>query len=779
MQRLAVTCLTVALACAWSATGLSAAPPQAAEQQLLTRFCVDCHSGDSPDGKLRLDDLAASDFATRTSDWERVVRKLELGEMPPGGSPRPDDAQLAPVIESLTTSLDRLAEATPHPGRTESFRRLTRREYQNAVRDLLGVEIDASSLLPADESSHGFDNITVTGLTPTQVIRSITAAEKIARLAVGTGSAGAPAAETFRVRPDLTQDVHIEGLPLGTRGGLVIPWTFPRDGEYELQIRLMRDRNDNIEALKEPHDIEVLVDRERRAGFTIVPPTKGDEDQLLDAHLKTRLTVAAGRHEVGVTFVAKGAALLETPRQPLNVHFNFYRHPRLGPAISEVTIIGPLNADETSPARTLLAFERPTLPEEAEPCARRNLAPIARLAFRRPIDEADLETPLRFFRDAAARDGFDAGMESALASILVSPQFLLRIEREPADLPPGRTYELGDLEVASRLSFFLWSSLPDDELLAVASRNELDRPEVLKQEVERMLLDGRSRALVTDFAGQWLYLKNLDAVTPDMRLFPDFDDNLRQAMRRETELLFESVVRADRSVLDLIRTNETFLNERLAKHYGIPHVYGTHFRRVTLDPDQPRGGLLRQGSVLTVTSYATRTSPVLRGKWILENILGAPPPPPPENVPPLTDNTVSATLSVRERLAQHRNHAACAACHDRIDPVGLALENFDAVGRWRDREEGRPIDASGGLFPGREVRGVSGLEEALLEHPELFVRALTEKLLTYALGRGLEPSDAPAVRRIVRESRDSGYRFSSLILGIARSAPFQMRMTEP
>ncbi len=778
MQRLVVTCLLIALASAARAPAVHADPPAAAHQQLLTRYCVDCHAGDTPAGRLRLDSLATTDVSTMTDTWERVLRRLELREMPPEGSPRPEEAQLAEVTASISATLDRLAKAHPRPGRTETFRRLTRREYQHAIRDLVGVDLDATTLLPADEASHGFDNVTVTNLSPTQVKRFVTAAGKVARLAVG-GPSSSPPAETIRMRPDVTQDVHVEGLPLGTRGGLVIPFSAPRDGEYEIHIRLMRDRNDNVEALKEPHELEVLVDRSRAAGFTIAPPDKGQNDQLLDANLKTRMRMTAGRHDLGVTFIARGSSLLETPRQPLNVHFNFYRHPRLGPAISEVTIVGPLDAVANPGGRTLLAFDRPASDADAEAVARRNLAQVLRRAVRRPITDADLERPLEFFREAQRESGFDAGMEAGLAAILVHPEFLLRIERDPTDVPRGTAYRISDLELASRLSFFLWASVPDEELLDVAARGELSRPEVLARQVERMLGDERSRSLVTDFASQWLYLKNLEAITPDMRLFPDFDDNLRQALRQETELVFDDIVRSNRSVLDLLRSDETFLNERLAKHYGIPHVYGSQFRRVALAPDQHRGGLLRQGSVLTVTSYATRTSPVLRGKWVLENILGSPPPPPPENVPPLTDNTVAANLSVRERLAQHRAHEACAACHNRIDPIGLSLENFDAIGRWRDREDGRLIDRSGGLSPGRSVEGVEGLEAALLEHPELFVRALTEKLMTYALGRGLEPADAPAVRKIVRDAEPSGYRFASLIQGIVSSVPFQMRMTAP
>ncbi len=749
------------------------APP---EQAFLCRHCIDCHDGSDRATTFRLDALLGEDLAGHTDAWEQIVRKLELRAMPPAGSPRPDEASLRDVLSSLTTRLEALAEAAPNPGRTETFRRLTRAEYQNAVRDLLGVEIDAAALLPADESSHGFDNITVAGLSPTLLTRYIAAAEQVSRLSVARPPQ-APTAEIVRVRPDLTQDVHLEGLPLGTRGGLRVAHHFPVTGEYEVQVRLMRDRNDNVESLKEPHTLVVLVDRAQVDEFTVAP-SRGANDQEVDRHLRSRFVVDAGRHEVGVTFLAKGASLLETPRQPLNVHFNFYRHPRLGPAIYEVSIVGPLPAAAPGPEEPQGPSGAGLLDEDLAR-VRSQLAELLRRALRRPITDDDLRSPLEFFREAHAEGGFDAGLEAALTSILVHPQFLFRIEREPAGLPASTPYPISDIELATRLSFFLWSSLPDEELLASAEAGRLHQPEELRQQTLRLLADPRSRSLVENFASQWLYLRNLEAANPDMRLYPDFDDNLRQAFFRETGLALQRVIQHDRSVLELIRTDQTFLNERLARHYGIPHVHGSHFRLVKAPADVPRGGLLRHGSILTVSSYATRTSPVLRGKWILENLLASPPPPPPENVPPLTDNTVAASLSIREQLAEHRAHEACAACHDRIDPIGLALEQFDAIGRWRAVEDGRPVDATGGLFPDQAVAGVAELEAALLEHPEIFVRALAEKLLTYALGRGLNPSDAPALRRIVREVRQNDDRFSSLILGIVTSSPFQWRLTAP
>jgi hypothetical protein len=692
--------------------------------------------------------------------------------------PRPDERSYRAVLSWLEPSLDRVAAEHPNPGRAETFRRLNRTEYQHAVRDLLALEIDAAALLPADESSHGFDNITVADLSPTLLNRYVSAAQKISRRAVGRAERAADA-ETVRVRPDITQDVHIEGLPIGTRGGVLIPYHFSRDGEYEVQVHLMRDRNDELEGLSEPHEMEVLLDRERVKTFTLEPPPKGESDASVDDNLKTRIDVTAGPHKLGVTFIRKGSSLLETMRQPLNVSFNFYRHPRLGPAVYEVSIIGPLRADGpgVTPSRRRIFICGPAGPDDEQECAERILANLMRRAYRRPVSDEDLRTPMEFFREGCAEDGFDAGIELALSSILVSPHFLFRIERDPGDGPAGTAYRISDLELASRASFFLWSSIPDDELLDLAIRGELSRPGVLERQVRRMLADERSQSLVSNFAGQWLYLRNLDSITPDMRLFPDFDDNLRQAMRRETELFFESIVREDRTVLDLIDADYTYLNERLAKHYGIPHVYGSRFRRVDLDGQSRRGGLLRHASILTVTSYATRTSPVIRGNWVLENLVGTPPPPPPPDVPALEDSTIAATLSVRERLMEHRANAACAVCHDIMDPVGFALENFDAVGRWREVEEGRPIDATGGLPDGSQFDGVAGLEQALLQRPEVFVHTLTEKLLTFALGRGVEYYDAPAVRRIVRDAREDEYRFSSLIVGICKSTPFQMRRT--
>ncbi len=738
----------------------------------LTSSCRSCHSGENAAAQFVMP-AVEEDLSKDLATWEKIVRRLQNGDMPPLGEPRPDPAEALKAQQVLVAKIDELAERRPRPGRTESMRRLNRSEYHNAVRDLLALDVDVSTLLPADESSHGFDNITVTTLSPTLLNRYVNAAEKISRLALGRPERS-PGGETFRVRGDVTQDrTHVDGLPVGTRGGIRIDWNFPRTGTYQVQVRLMRDRNDELEGLRGRHQLDVLLDRKQMHRFTIERPAQGQDDHEVDAALIAKFPASAGRHQVGVTFVDNGSPLLETDRQPLNVHFNFYRHPRLGPAVHEVTITGPMGesvpGDSGSRRRILTKVPvRPDDAEEAEDCARQVLTPLLRRAYRRPVTDDDLQAPMTLFRDAYAEHyEFEAGIERALAGILVNPQFLFRIERE--------TSPVSDLELASRLSFFLWSSLPDEELLTLAESNQLSRPEILEQQTLRMLADARADSLITNFADQWLYLRNLDTVTPDARLFPDVDQNLRDAFRKETELLFQEVLRSDSSVLRLVKSPHTYLNERLARHYGIPHVIGDHFRRVEVTPDQHRGGILRHGSVLSVSSYATRTSPVLRGKWVLENLLGSPPPPPPPDVPTLQDNTVSGSLPLRERLAAHRDNAACASCHQRIDPVGFALENYDAVGRWRDTELEHPVNSSGGLPDGSEFEGVEGLENALLQRPDVFVRTLTEKLMVFALGRGLTPEDGAAVRRIVSDVAKKDYRFSAIVQRVVLSSPFRMR----
>jgi mono/diheme cytochrome c family protein len=766
----------------------------------LDRYCVGCHNDAVKTAGLALDTLDLEHAGGKDAEaWEKVVRKLRGRMMPPPGRPRPDEATYDSMVSYLEASLDRSAAVHPNPGRTDTFRRLNRTEYQNAIRDLLALDVDVSALLPKDDVSHGFDNVGVGELSPTLLERYLAAAQKVSRLAVGS-SAPSPSSHVVVLPADLTQEDHVDGLPFGTRGGAIVRHTFPLNGAYEIQIRLSRDRNENVEGLSEASQLEITLDGNRLQLFTIKPNRNQSgayyADEAVDKDLNVRVPVLAGPHELGVTFPRKTSALPETERQPYQAHFNMDRHPRIQPAVYSISIAGPFDAAgsaDTPSRRRLFVCRPPTAanPAPADPgqagagrrsaedaCARTIVSTLARHAYRRAVTPSDLEAPLEFYQAARSEGGFEAGIEMAVRAILASTEFLFRIERDPRNIAPDSVYRVSDVELASRLSFFLWSSIPDEELLGLATGGRLHEPAVLEQQVKRMLADRRSEALVTNFAGQWLYLRNLAAASPDARMFPDFDDNLRQAFRRETELFFGSIVSDDHNVLDLLRANYTFVNERLARHYGIPYVYGSRFRRVTLGEDSVRGGLLGQGSILTVTSYANRTSPVLRGKWILENLLGTPPPPPPPNVPPLAETNGSGkAVSMRERMAQHRVNAACSGCHQLMDPAGLSMEHFDAIGRWRSHTEaGTAVDASGGLPDGSTFDGMAGLRRALLKRPELFVSTVTERLLTYALGRGVEYYDAPAVRAITQDARGNDYRFSSLVLGVVRSRPFQMRM---
>jgi hypothetical protein len=769
----------------------------------INQYCITCHNERVKTADLMLDRIDVSNPGANAEVWEKVMRKVQTGIMPPPNMPQLSAHDRRELLTFLETSLDAAVAAKPNPGRTETLRRLNRTEYQNAVRDLLSLDIDAASLLPADESGHGFDNVTVGDLPPTLLDRYISAAQKVSRLAIGTTQTSIQA-DVIRLPADRTQETHVAGLPLGTRGGLSIPYTFAQDGEYEIQVWLARDLSGNVGGLRErsrSHEMVVLVDREPVKSFTIQKLV--DDDTTLDKDLRVRFTVSAGPHDIGVTFINDSSSLLEAQRQPQLARFNERRHPRTAPAVDQVSVSGPYaakGANDTPSRRRIFVCQPeeqtsgaargvgapqaergagaegpPALKKEID-CAKTILSTLMRRAYRRPVSKADVEGPLALYRQGRADGDFEAGIGRALSAVLINPEFLFRVESDPKKTPAGGAYRISDLELASRLSFFLWSSIPDDELLDVAIRGKLSRAEELEKQTRRMLADRRSINLATNFAGQWLRLRNLDAFVPSTRLYPEFDDNVREGFRRETELFFDSVVREDRSVLDLIRADYTFLNERLARHYGIPNIHGSRFRRVTLAPDSRRGGLLRHGSVLSVTSYATRTSPIIRGVYVLDNIFGAPPPPPLPNVPALDESTVSASLPMRERLAAHRKNPVCANCHRTIDPVGFALENFNAVGQWREYEgEGEPIDVSGALPGAGEFRGVAGLEDALLSRPELFAATLTEKLLTFGLGRGVEYYDGPAVRKIVREAGQDGYRFSSLILGIVKSTPFQMR----
>ena len=762
---------------------------------VLQRYCQGCHNERSAVGRqtgVTLDRLDPTQVAGDAEHWERVVRRLRNGSMPPAGRPRPDRETYGRVAAWLETRLDDAADAAPDPGRPAVLHRLNRAEYRNAVRDLLALDVDVSSLLPPDTASYGFDNIgDVLGVSPLLLESYLTAANRISRLAVASDAALTPMAEVYRLSTELTQSDRLDGLPFGTRGGMLARHVFPVDGDYEIRVRLARggtSGNDaGIVGLREPHTLEITLDGERvrlltaGAGLAVdAPVDRRDRHALADDDLLVRVPVRAGSRTVGVSFLKRPSAQVESVRRPFLRAMLEQGLSHDLPYVGEVIVTGPYNPTlpVATPSRDRIFLCRPERADAAErACAERILRALARRAFRRPVTGADVGVLLRFYEEGRREGSFDTGIERALARLLVSPSFLFRIETDPVDAASGAAYPVSDLDLASRLSFFLWSSIPDEELLDLAERDVLSAPEELERQVRRMLADPRSDALVRNFAGQWLYLRNVSGVRPDLRQFPDVDDNLRHAFRRETELLFESIIREDRSVVDLLAADYTFVNERLARHYGIPHVYGAHFRRVSTKGHPMRGGLLGQGSMLTAQSLSTRTSPVKRGIWILENILGTVPPDPPPDVPALEPpSDDGGAASMREAMERHRANPTCAACHRLMDPLGLSLENFDAVGRWREvNASNAPIDASGELPDGTRFSGVAELKQVLLAHQDQFVRTMTEKLLTYALGRGLEHTDAPAVRRITRAAAVEDHRFSALVLGIVRSLPFQAR----
>jgi hypothetical protein len=782
----------------------------ASEQRAtLASFCFDCHNDIDLTADLSLEALDLAGIGTDAASWEKVVRKLRTGMMPPhDGGPRPAPERSAALAAWLEAELDLAAAAAPDPGRTAPFHRLNRSEYRNAVRDLLAVDVDVSDLLPGDDASFGFDNIGgVLKLSPALLERYLGAADEISRLAVGTA---APYVEfdSFRIPDDRSQERRLPGLPFGTRGGIVIDYSFPQDAEYLISAELARDLNESLPMYPESQVLEVSIDRERVATFTLESPqpaaAEGQPARLsreqraaherADADWSVRVPVAAGRRELTLSFLDRAGTLGTQRREPF-LHpfprgFNMDEQ-RTGAYLRRVEISGPYDA--AGPGRTASrdrifvcrpATETPNPTPQAEDCARTIIAGLARPAFRRPVGEADVDPLLGFYRTGHDETGsFDGGIQVALKALLASPEFLFRIEQDPRGAAPGTPYRLSDIELASRLSFFLWSSIPDEDLLAAAERGSLREPALLERQVRRMIADPRADAFVANFAGQWLYLRNLEAAAPVQKIFPNFDDTLREGLRRETELFFASVLREDRSVLDLLDADYTFVNERVARHYGIPEIRGAHFRRIELPSDSPRRGLLGHGSILTVTSLPDRTSPVVRGNWILENLLGAEPPDPPANVPPLEDTGVTdgagRMLSLRDRLAAHRANPSCASCHTLMDSLGFALEGFDAVGRARAIDElGDDVDASGVLPDGSTFEGLEEFRAALLSS-ELFPMVLAEKLLVYALGRGVEHYDMPAVRAIAAGAAANGHRFSAYILGVVESTPFQMRRTAP
>jgi hypothetical protein len=771
---------------------LAAAGPSAAEglapedvgsrRATLDRFCISCHNQRLKTAGLALDRLDPGNVSADAEAWEKVVRKLRLGVMPPVGVPRPDRAAYDDLIDGLEHSLDSARHAAGRP----LLHRLNRTEYANAIRDLLGLEVDVASLLPPDDAAFGFDNVAdALGSSPALMQAYLAAARKISAVAVGS-PAIEPSSETYSVRQDLSQDHHIEGLPLGTIGGMTTRHAFPTGGEYEFQIRLFRTNLSAIRGLEDPHQVELTLDGKR----ILLAEFGGDEDlvavqknptaasdRLEATRFRVRAFVDAGLRDVGAAFIDETPALLKTNRLQRFVRdFNPF-DAEGAPHVQSITVIGPFNAvmsGNVSPFRVFSCW--PDGSRAELPCARRIVSTVARRAYRRPVTAPEVEGLLSFYRQGRANGTFKTGVEFALRRILASPSFVFRAEREPAGLAPGTPYRITEFELASRLSFFLWSSIPDEELLRLAGEGKLSQPGVQSQQVRRMLADSRSEALVSNFAGQWLQLRNLRGIVPNSDLFPDFDDNLRQAFRREAELFFGSVVNEDRNVLELLTADYTFVNERLARHYGIPDVFGSRFRRVS-PTDDARRGLLGKGAVLLVTSHANTTSPVLRGKWVLDNILGAPPPPPPPDVPALKEAQPGSTpRTMREQMELHRTNPTCAACHKRMDPIGFALENFDTVGAWRTTDDGgAPLDTSDVLASGTRIDGVSQLRQALLDRPTVFVQTLVEKLMIYGLGRGLTYEDMPAVRGIVRGAQNQNLRFSSLVSGIVSSVPFQMR----
>ena len=752
-----------------------------AERALLDKYCVTCHNEKLKTAGLMLDKVDVDHIGEGSETWEKVVRKIHGRTMPPLGMPRPDVATLDNFASTLEASLDRAAVA--EPGRA-SLHRLNRAEYANAIRDLLALKVDVTTLLPADDESNGFDNIAdVLKVSPSLLEQYLGASRTIASLAIGDRGIG-PVSQVYQVPPNLAQAEHIEGLPLGTRGGILIHQNFPLDGEYEFSAYLLRNIVGYMTGLEYPHQFEITVDGVRifltqvggEADNKMMDTNLGLAGNTIDARLRVRVPVKAGPHDVAVTFIAKNHSESVEPLQPFTRDLDLQDMNGI-PLIDHVQITGPFAATGSgdTPSRRRIFVCRPSGTSEELPCAKKIISSLARHAYRRPVNDGDLEILLNFYQKGRNKGSFDAGIETALRLVLTDPKFLYRAEPDPANAAPNAIYRISDLELASRLSFFLWSSIPDDELVTVASQGKLKDPEVLQQQVKRMLADPKAESLVTNFASEWLFLRNLQSVNPAGEDFPNFDENLRRAFREETELFVGSVMREDRNVLDLLTANYTFVNERLAKHYGIPNIYGSQFRRVTVT-DEARRGLLGQGSILTVTSYPTRTSPVLRGKWILENILGTPPPAPPPNVPALKENDEGGKVTtVRERLEEHRKNPACATCHRVMDPLGFSLDNFDAVGQWRTKEAGLPIDASGQLADGTKVDGVAGLRRALLLHPERFVATMTEKMMTYALGRGLEYYDMPVVREITRDAGRNDNHFSSIVLGIVKSTEFQKK----
>ena len=785
-KRLAVLAGAVALA-APPAFCQSAPLPVAAQRQMVNQYCVGCHNDKLRTSGLSLEKLDLAKPGDQAEVLERVIRKLRAGMMPPVGIKRPDAAAYEALIAGMETELDKAAKVTLTP---PGLHRLNRTEYANSIRDLLALEVDASKFLPADDSSHGFDNMAGTLQTSSALLEAyMSAAGKIAKLAIGDVTS--PSQSMYQVPEDYSQDYHVEGLPFGTRGGMLVRHEFPADADYSFKISTVKRGNmGNGRSFGDVtgEQLEVMLDGVRVGLFDWDKSMAKGANFFEPGTVDLKIPVKAGRHVVGVTFLATNFA-------PINDHNNTFKRTTIEtggmpgytfyPHVASVRIMGPFDAKgaaDTETRRKIFVCQPAGAPQETA-CAKQIVANLARHAYRRPVTDADTEVLLSFYQQGRNKGGnFDKGVETALQRLLAEPEFLFRKEREPANVAGGKPYRITDMELASRLSFFLWSSIPDDELINLASQNKLHEPKVLEAQVRRMLASDKSEQFIVNFAGQWLNLRGLQSQSPVAQNFPDFDDNLRQAFRRETELFFASIVREDRGVMDLMNADYTFVNERLAKHYGIPAVYGPQFRRVKLEGDLAvRRGLLGQGSLLTVSSQPGRTSPVQRGKHVFQTILGIQAPQPPPNVPPLKTKEAAAGGIVadppmRARMEEHRANPYCAACHKLMDPIGFALEKFDAVGTWRTTENGQPIDASSELYDGTKIDGPDGLRQALLKYSPQFVRNLTERLLTYALGRGAEYYDMPLVRTLVKDAGKDNYRFSALLLGIVKSDPFQMNM---
>ena len=784
---------------------------------LLDQYCVICHnqavvnSAAQPNEGLQatqlrnlgltLDVEDVSNLAENPEVWEKVIKKLRVGVMPPPNYPRPDKESYDGFRTFLENELDRVASTQINPGRTQAFHRLNQTEYQNSVRDLLDLDIDVADLIPTDApDQYGFDNnADVLALSPLSVERYVSAAHKIAELAVGATPRGA-SINTYEVPLNLIQDDRLsEELPFGSRGGAAIEHMFPVDGEYRITLNLQTNYVDFVRGYDQPHEVELSLDGQHLETFAFggdAPGTpapysyagniRGNDDweefmmAFAEEGFEIQVNVKAGPRVIGATFPREmwENEGIQQPRL-FGYHLAVTELPDANPAVDSIQIEGPLSVDGPgdTPSRRRIFSCLPANLDEEPACAQQILSSLARRAYRRPVSESDVQGLVEFYNQGRLDGGFEVGIQFALERVLVSPDFLFRIEQDPVDAQPGAMYAISDIELASRMSFFLWSSPPDDELLNQAERGALREPGMLEQQVQRMMADPRADAFIKNFVGQWLYLRNLEDFYPDPAAFPEFDENLRTALQRETELFIDDQIRSNASLLDLLSADYTFVNERLARHYGIPGVYGSRYRKVTVDGNQ-RGGLLGHGGLMMVTSYPNRTSPVLRGKFVLENLLGGPPPEPPPNVPALETSSDGKILTMREAMVMHRENPACRVCHAAMDPIGFSLENYDVVGKWRREFAGQPIDASGLLPDGKTFDGPDGLQGLLLERPDDLVGTITEKLMRFALGRSLEYYDMPEVRAVVRAASEEDYRWSSIILGVVESTPFQMRRTE-